>query len=158
MSNQEQDPEMEHSEIEWLILADEAEVVNGKLYMMGGGWDRITASELPWRQHMAIAVAIRVPWMDTNRQTPIEIELTDGDGVSLANVQGEFVVGRPAQAVPGQPLRSQIAIKMDLAFPKLDTYAVVCRLHTTETRFPFVVAASPQLTNQVLNKEQGEST
>lgn len=154
-TQQKQSPDTGQSEIEWLILADEAEVVNGKLYMMGGGWDRITAQKLPWQHHMAIAVAIRVPWMDTNRQTPVEIELTDGDGNSLAKIQGEFIVGRPAQAMPGQPLRSQIAIKMDAVFPKLDTYAVVCRLHASENSFPFVVAASPQLATQTLNK--GES-
>ena len=94
---------LEQSRVEWLILADEAEVVNGKLYMMGGGWDRLTAQSLPWRQHMAIAVAIRVPWMDTNRQTSVEIDLQDGAGTSLAKVDGQFVVGRPAQSVPGQP-------------------------------------------------------
>ena len=142
---------MDQSEIEWLILADGAEVVNGKLYMLGGGWDRITVGNLPWPQHMAIAVAIRVPWMDTNRQTPIEIELTDGDGASLAKAQGGFVVGRPAQAAPGQPLRSQVVLNINVAFPKLGTYSVVCRLHTSERSFPFEVAASPQLTAQMLN-------
>ena len=30
--------------IEWLILADAAEVVGGKLYLMGGGWDRLTVN------------------------------------------------------------------------------------------------------------------
>ena len=49
------DMDLGSPEIEWLILADEAELVNGKLYMMGGGWDRITAQVLPWQQHMAVA-------------------------------------------------------------------------------------------------------
>lgn len=151
MSNQ-QDLDMDQSEVEWLILADGAEVVNGKLYMLGGGWDRITVGSLPWGQHMAIALAIRVPWMDTNRQTPIEIELTDGDGTSLTKAQGGFVVGRPAQATPGQPLRTQIVLNMNVEFQKLGTYTVLCRLHDSERRFPFEVAASPQLTTQLLNK------
>ena len=140
---------LEQSRVEWLILADEAEVVNGKLYMMGGGWDRITAQTLPWKQHMAIALAVRVPWTDTNRQTSVGIDLTDEDGTLLVDVKGEFVVGRPAQAVPGQPLRSQIAIKMDALLPKLGTYAVICRLHGDETTFPFNVVASPELAQQL---------
>ena len=151
MSTQ-QNTDMDHSEIEWLILADGAEVVNGKLYVLGGGWDRITAGELPWPQHMAIAVAIRVPWMDTNRQTPIEIELADGDGASLAKAQGGFVVGRPPQATPGQPLRSQIVLNMNVAFPKLGTYSVVCRLQDSERSFPFEVAPGPELMTQLLDK------
>ena len=149
MSTQEQELIVNNSEIEWLILADEAEVVGGKLYMMGGGWDRITAQRLPCQQHMAIALAVRVPWTDTNRQTPVEIDLTDEDGASLFNVQAAIVVGRPAQAVPGQPLRSQIAIKMDASLPKIGAYVVVCRLHGNETRFPFNVVASPELANQL---------
>ena len=146
---------LEQSRVEWLILADEAEVVNGKLYMMGGGWDRLTAQSLPWGQHMAIAVAIRVPWMDTNRQTSVEIDLQDGAGSSLAKVDGQFVVGRPAQSVPGQPLRTQIAIKMDAKFQKLGTYVVVCRLHGAETTFPFSVVASPQLVSQLQDQAGG---
>ena len=146
---QEQELSLDHSEIEWLILADEAEVVNGKLYMMGGGWDRITAQTLPWKQHMAIALAVRVPWTDTNRQTSVEIDLTDEDGNLLVNVKGEFVVGRPAQAIPGQSLRSQIAIKLDGLLPKLGAYAVVCRLHGDETTFPFNVVASPELAQKL---------
>ena len=142
-------------EIEWADTGRRAELVNGKLYMMGGGWDRITAQALPWQQHMAVAVAIRVPWMDTNRQTSVEIDLTDEDGTSLGKVQGEFIVGRPAEAVPGQPLRSQIVLKADVAFPKVGSYAVVCRLHGSETSFPFNVAASPQLAAQVLNQGGG---
>ena len=148
-THQGQELGLAHSEIEWLILADEAEVVNGKLYMMGGGWDRITAQTLPWKQHMAIALAVRVPWTDTNRQTSVGIDLTDEDGTLLVDVKGEFVVGRPAQAVPGQPLRSQIAIKMDALLPKLGTYAVICRLHGDETTFPFNVVASPELAQQL---------
>ena len=146
---------VEESRVEWLILADEAEVVNGKLYMMGGGWDRLTAQSLPWRQHMTIAVAIRVPWMETNRQTQVEIDLQDGSGNSLAKVDGQFVVGRPAQSVPGQPLRTQIAIKMDAKFQKLGTYVVVCRLHGAETTFPFSVVASPQLVSQLQDQAGG---
>ena len=149
------DMDLGSPEIEWLILADEAELVNGKLYMMGGGWDRITAQVLPWQQHMAVAVAIRVPWMNTNRQTSVEIDLTDEDGTSLGKVQGEFIVGRPAQAVPGQPLRSQIVLKADVAFPRIGSYAVVCRLLGSETSFPFSVAASPQLATRVLNQGEG---
>ena len=154
-SQQEQDLVLDQSAVEWLILADEAEVVNGKLYMLGGGWDRITAQTLPWPQHMAIAIAIRVPWMDTNRQTPVELAIMDEDGAPLSTIQGEFIVGRPPQAVPGQPLRSQIALKLDAALPRIGGYAVVCRLNGKETRFPFNVAASPQLAVKLQNQVGG---
>ncbi len=57
----------EKMEIEWLILADAAEIVNGKLYMMGGGWNRITAnSELPLTKSFGISISVTVPWSHTN--------------------------------------------------------------------------------------------
>ena len=154
-TDQEQKLIVDQSEVEWLILADEAEVVNGKLYMIGGGWDRLTAGTLPCQQHMAIALAVRVPWTATNRQTSVDIILEDDDGSSLVDVRGEFIVGRPPQAVPGQPLRSQIAIKMDVSLPRLGTYAVVCRLLDNEKRFPFSVMASPELASQLQNQAGG---
>ena len=102
---------LEQSRVEWLILADEAEVVNGKLYMMGGGWDRLTAQSLPWGQHMAIAVAIRVPWMDTNRQTSGG-DRPAGRGRDFPGQGGRPVRGRPpgpigAGTTPSHPDRHQ---------------------------------------------------
>ena len=32
--------------IDFLLIADRAEVVSGKLYMMGGAWDHITITDL----------------------------------------------------------------------------------------------------------------
>jgi len=33
-------------EVEWLILADAAQVVGNKLYLMGGGWDKLTINNV----------------------------------------------------------------------------------------------------------------
>ena len=35
-------------EVDWLILADSAQVTGGKLYMLGGGWDRLTVPVRAW--------------------------------------------------------------------------------------------------------------
>ena len=49
-------------EVEWLILADSAQVTGGKLFLLGGGWDRVTANSFPFAHNMSIAVSFRVPW------------------------------------------------------------------------------------------------
>ena len=48
-------------EIEWLILADAAQVTGNKLYLLGGGWDRLNVNrDFPVNQHCAIAaVSVR---------------------------------------------------------------------------------------------------
>ena len=53
--------------IDYLILADWAEVINGKIYVQGGGWTTINAREpLPVSRTIAIAVSPRVEWHETN--------------------------------------------------------------------------------------------
>ena len=47
-----------------IMLADFAQAVNGKLYIMGGGWSLIGPAPCP----TAIAIKIEVPWNQTNEK------------------------------------------------------------------------------------------
>lgn len=51
----------QRTDVSYLIVADRADVVNGKLYMMAGGWDRIQPASFPFTLMLGIAVGIRVP-------------------------------------------------------------------------------------------------
>lgn len=59
-----------------MLLADAAQEVNGKLYVLGGGWS-VTGPEVP---PMAIALKIDVPWNEANRRRQWELVLLDADG------------------------------------------------------------------------------
>lgn len=41
-------------EFDYALLADHAEVINGKLYLMGGGWDVRQAPQAPARAQFAV--------------------------------------------------------------------------------------------------------
>src|SRR6478672_178282 len=98
--------------LEWLILADGAQVVDGKLYLLGGGWDIITVNTgFPTQKHLAVAASFRVPWLETNEKHQIEIEIADADGGSVAKVEGQVIVGRPAGIPVGQTQRIQFAFE-----------------------------------------------
>jgi len=43
-------------EFDYALLADHAEVINGKLYLMGGGWDVRHAPQAPARAQFAVAL------------------------------------------------------------------------------------------------------
>ena len=59
-----------------LMLADSAQVADGKLfYILGGGWS-ITGPPAP----SAIALLVEVPWDQTNRRLEWRFELVDSDG------------------------------------------------------------------------------
>ena len=104
-----------------LLLADSAQVVNNKLYILGGGWS-VTG---PQPSPIAIAVKIEVPWDQTNRPHTLRLELVDQDGkpVKLKTQEGDreivaesnFEVGRP----PGIPQGTPIDISLAFNFQPL---------------------------------------
>ena len=127
-------------EVEWLILCDGAQVVGNKLYLIGGGWDKLTASKpFPIQQHASLAVALKIPWSETNQRHNFEIEVMGEDPdseqpKSMAKVQGQFEVGRPPGIPPGQDQRIQMAIDMILVIDSPGTKTVAARIDGIESK------------------------
>jgi hypothetical protein len=100
-----------------MMLADAAQEVGGKLYILGGGWSVTGPAPTP----MAIALKIEVPWDRTNERHELLLELLDEDGNAVRGpgsesepvplqVTGEFEVGRPAGIKRGTPIDSALAV------------------------------------------------
>ena len=130
-------------DIEWLIIADAAQVVGGKLYMLGGGYDRVTLPKQPPAPHnMAVAVAFRVSWNETNTKHNFDLDILDGDGNKILGSSGQFEVGRAPGILPGQDQRTQLAMNIGWRVDKLGSYEAVARVGDLERRFPFYVVTS----------------
>ena len=111
--------------VEWLILADYVEMVGGKLYVMGGGWDVLTVNTgFPLPQQCGIAASFRVPWDQTNQRHNVEIQVLTQDGNIVARIGGQIEVGRPAGIAPGQDQRAQLAGNLPLTFDSPGTYVI----------------------------------
>lgn len=122
-------------EVEWIILADSAEVVNNKLYLIGGGWDSLTLnSSLPKLHPCAIAVSFKVPWNETNQQHNIEIVVADQDGAQLASLEGQIEVGRPPGIPLGQAQRVQMSMQVMLPLSQLGTHVIIVRIEGQDAR------------------------
>jgi hypothetical protein len=120
--------------VEWLILADYAEAVAGKLYLMGGGWDQINVNgEFPMQKNFAIALAIKVPWYQTNRPHTFELVFEDADGQLLGNAPGQFETGRPVGIPAGKTQRAQVAIVAGMQFERPGEYVVRALLNGEES-------------------------
>ncbi len=101
-----------------MLLADAAQAVGGKLYVLGGGWSVIGPSPSP----MAIAIKIDVPWGESDVRHRWVLDLVDQDGrpvVSAApdgpepvQISGEFQVGRPPGLAEGTPIDLPLAISV----------------------------------------------
>lgn len=133
--------------VEWLILADGAQVVGNKLYLLGGGWDVLTVnSGFPLQHRLAVAASFKVEWNETNQRHNFEIEIQNKDGKTLAKVDGQFEVGRPAGIRPGQEQRMQLAADWGLQLDSPGTYVVIARLEGQEdARTHFNVVPGPGL-------------
>lgn len=88
-----------------ILLCDFAEAINGKLYMMGAGWNVLFAVNQP--VNTSIAVLVEVPWDETNRRHQLSVELLTDDGEPVEGqgqpvvARGEFEIGRPPGVKPG---------------------------------------------------------
>ena len=102
-----------------MLLADYAQVADGKLTVVGGGWSLTGPEPSPF----GIAILVHVPWDQANRRHTLRLELVDADGVPVT-VPGddgeeepvvflndvEFEVGRPAGIKPGTPLELPLGV------------------------------------------------
>lgn len=89
--------------VDCFLLADAVQVANGKLFILGGGWARLTVDALPVNRPFELAVRVIVPWTETNRKLPFELQLLDEDGNPLLDqvVRADISVGRPVQLKEG---------------------------------------------------------
>lgn len=86
-----------------ILLCDFAEVIGGKFYIMGGGWNICT----PGPRNMSVAIRVDVPWSEANVDHALSLRLQDdgghtielGDPPQAVVIEGSFQVGRP----PGTP-------------------------------------------------------
>lgn len=99
-----------------MLLCDSAQVADGKLYILGGGWSLIGPDPTP----SAVAMKIDVDWSQADRPHHWELFLVDEDGQSVMaetmegvqpiEVRGDFAVSRPDQVPEGSPIDVSLAL------------------------------------------------
>lgn len=117
--------------IPYMLLADAAEALGGKLYILGGGWDRLLLAQLPGRsvKPFAVAIGIKVPYSHTNRKFVLSVELVDADGNRIGEpLSAQLETGRPPGLPPGTPQTAVIAIGTNPEFPGPGRFSFVGRV------------------------------
>ena len=132
-------------EFDFLILADRAEAINGKLYMMGGAWDAIGLRALGDAAAFTAAVGILVPWHATNVEHQFTLRLEDADGKALSSTGMGFTTGRPAALPEGTRQRVTFAFPLSVVFPAPGTYVIICAIGQQEKRVAFQVQLLPSV-------------
>jgi hypothetical protein len=112
-------------EIDYAFLADSAEVINGKTYVMGGSIDSIWAKQVPV-VYPKLSFVLRIVFEagEIGRKHNLEIQIMDEDGSIIATVGGDMEIpGKNPQAPKGW--RSSLLTVLNFAnlqFPKFGTY------------------------------------
>lgn len=103
-----------------IFLADAAQVAEGKLSVLGGGWQTTTS---PLTAPAGVALIIQIPWDETNRKHRFKLELLTADGKPVLLPTGpnafapiligqEFEVGRPPGIKQGSPINMPWAVQL----------------------------------------------
>jgi hypothetical protein len=101
-----------------MLLCDAAQVADGKLYILGGGWSLTGPAPAP----SAIAVKIEIDWHEavTSHHWELWLEDADGqpvsietaDGPQMVEIRGDFEVGRPEGIPEGSPIDLPLAVNL----------------------------------------------
>jgi hypothetical protein len=107
-----------------MLLADAAQAVSGKLYILGGGWSLIGPEPTP----MAIAIKIDLPWESADIPHTLQLDLLGEDGQPAVlplqteddpeprnrpmQISGQFQTGRPPDLRSGTPLDVAMALNI----------------------------------------------
>jgi hypothetical protein len=109
-----------------MMLADHAQVADGKLFISGGGWSTCGPGPTP----CSVAVIFHVPWQETNERVSFALRLIDEDGRAVmqpgaqdglpVQVNGHFEARRPPGMTPGAE------INVPMSFNIRPPYAELC--------------------------------
>ena len=102
-----------------ILLADAAQAIENKLYILGGGWSVTGPDPTP----SALAIALKVPWVEANERHEMRVELLDSDGGPVVVgpdpdearpvvIESQFEVGRPPGLKPGTPIDLAFAVNL----------------------------------------------
>lgn len=135
--------------VDYALLADAVQVVQGKLYVLGGGWDTLFVPGFPARfPSLGVGLRVRVPWSWADQVVVIGVDLQEEDGgrvLPTAPLTQGLKVSRP----PGLPEGSDLGVARsftfnNITFPKEGGYSFVISIDEQVTsRLRFSVRLRP---------------
>ena len=116
--------------IEFFMLADRAEAVNGKLYVMGGAWDTQFIQDVRQPLVFSFALSILFPPGAGEQQVEVEIAIEDAAGGQISSQIGATVSARREGTAPEKvPSRVLMTLPMiAVPLPAGGIYYAVARI------------------------------
>jgi hypothetical protein len=115
-------------QVEWLFLADSAEVIQNRLYTMGGGWESLQVhTDFPIIQHFSVALSVKLDRTEVGVSHEFALDLEDPNGNLLATVEADFEL-IPESDTSQEFHRWQFATSVDLEITQTGQHQVIIHL------------------------------
>lgn len=113
--------------VEFLFLANYAEVRDGLLFTVGAGWSQFYRPIDPEGQapvsRFGLGASVLVPWEETNQPHPLELWIeSEEDGSVLSRLEVDVMLGRPPNLPAGSDQREVFGLSVELLFPEPGAY------------------------------------
>jgi hypothetical protein len=119
-------------ELSSLLLAESAQVSDGKLFVMGGGFDCLR-SRLPAGLEAAVAMILSVPWPLLEVPYELRLELANADGEATGfRLRAELESTPPSGWREGTPLTVPLVFPVRAELGEPGRYAVRCLIEGEE--------------------------
>jgi hypothetical protein len=114
-----------------MMLADHAQIADGKLFISGGGWSTCGPGPTP----CAVVVIFHVPWQETGEKVSFALRLIDEDGRAVmqpgatdglpVQVNGHFEARRQLGMTPGTEISVPMSFNIVLQLMAASRYSWV---------------------------------
>lgn len=129
--------------IDFAVLGDFAQVSDGKLTVVGAGWNMVNAKQYPLSLPFGLGIGILIPWSETNAKHPFGFVLEDADGNQLLSSGGEVEAGRKPGIPVGMAQRVVLGVAGSLDLRKPGAYVIVVSAGGDEKRITFEASPIP---------------
>lgn len=104
-------------ELEYALLADAAQVSEGKTYVLGGGVTILWRQQFPAPLNVVLVAQLTYHRSEADSDHDLRVQVIDADGNPvLPEIRGEMHVGGPA---PGMPANVPLGVPILIPFPPL---------------------------------------
>ena len=138
--------------VECFMLCDHVRVENGKLYILGGGWTRLTPPYLPLPYSFHIALKLAVPAELAGAPLPLQLEVRDAEGRDIAtsalDIQTEPADVPDQGAAPTIPLNVPLGVDLTFVSPGVFTLALAAAGERIAETALLVAAPAPPRANE----------
>jgi len=111
-------------QIEFVMLADAAQVVGGKLYLLGGAWNLYRATAFPTQAPIALVASILVDRNETGSRHSVRLTEADEAGIPIIPaLDWSIEVAGTEGNDPATPQRSLLAVNTGIQLPRAGRYS-----------------------------------